>query len=67
MAFAAAPQPADALGRPGVVFGDGRAETSTHVRLESFDGPLALLLALIGTIWQVTLLRLHYKQRSAVC
>src|SRR6266576_2941163 len=33
---------------PAVVFGDGRRpEASTQVRMESFDGPLALLLALI--------------------
>jgi segregation and condensation protein A len=33
---------------PSVVFGEGRRpEASTQVRLESFDGPLALLLALI--------------------
>ena len=30
------------------VFGEGRRpESATHVRLEAFDGPLALLLALI--------------------
>jgi segregation and condensation protein A len=33
---------------PSVVFGPGRRpEAATHVRLEAFDGPLALLLALI--------------------
>ncbi|MGA3056590.1 MAG: segregation/condensation protein A [Candidatus Limnocylindrales bacterium] len=32
---------------PQVVFGDGRVASATHVRLEDFDGPLALLLALI--------------------
>ena len=33
---------------PAVVFGAGRRpEAATQVRLESFDGPLALLLALI--------------------
>ena len=33
---------------PAVVFGEGRhPEASTQVRIESFDGPLALLLALI--------------------
>jgi segregation and condensation protein A len=33
---------------PEVLFGDGRRpESATHVRLESFDGPLALLLSLI--------------------
>ena len=33
---------------PSVAFGDGRRpEAATKVRLESFDGPLALLLALI--------------------
>lgn len=41
----------DALPRPGiaphVAFGDGRVESATRVRLEDFDGPLALLLALI--------------------
>jgi segregation and condensation protein A len=41
----------DALPRPGsapqVAFGDGRVESATNVRLEDFDGPLALLLALI--------------------
>jgi segregation and condensation protein A len=35
-------------GTPAVAFGDGRRpETRTLVRLESFDGPLALLLSLI--------------------
>src|SRR6266550_5118952 len=35
-------------GLPAVVFGAGRRpEASTQVRLEAFDGPLALLLALI--------------------
>ncbi len=38
----------DAPAAPAVVFGAGRRpEASTQVRLESFDGPLALLLALI--------------------
>jgi segregation and condensation protein A len=32
---------------PQVIFGDGRVAGATHVRLEDFDGPLALLLALI--------------------
>jgi segregation and condensation protein A len=32
---------------PEVVFADGLAEKTTHVRIEEFDGPLALLLALI--------------------
>jgi len=33
---------------PAVLFADGRRpEAATHVRLESFDGPLALLLSLI--------------------
>lgn len=32
---------------PEVLLSTGRAETATHVRLEDFDGPLALLLALI--------------------
>ena len=33
---------------PAVVFGEGRRpEASTQIRIESFDGPLALLLALI--------------------
>jgi len=33
---------------PAVIFGEGRRpETATQVRLESFDGPLALLLTLI--------------------
>lgn len=39
------------LPRPGVApqvgFGAGRVESATHVRLEDFDGPLALLLAVI--------------------
>jgi segregation and condensation protein B len=36
------------VAEPTVVFGAGRRpEAATHVRLESFDGPLALLLALI--------------------
>lgn len=30
-----------------MAFGDGRVESATRVRLEDFDGPLALLLALI--------------------
>ena len=34
--------------RPAVVFGEGhRPEAATHVRLDTFDGPLALLLSLI--------------------
>jgi segregation and condensation protein A len=34
--------------QPAVVFGEGRRpETATRVQLEAFDGPLALLLALI--------------------
>jgi segregation and condensation protein A len=42
------PLPAAALGGPPeVAFSSGRAETATHVRLAEFDGPLALLLALI--------------------
>jgi segregation and condensation protein A len=32
---------------PQVVLGEGRVEGTTHVRLEEFEGPLALLLALI--------------------
>ncbi len=32
---------------PEILFGRGRAEASTLVRLDAFDGPLALLLALI--------------------
>ncbi len=32
---------------PEVVFDEGRLETATHVRTGDFDGPLALLLALI--------------------
>ncbi|HJX67944.1 MAG TPA: ScpA family protein [Candidatus Limnocylindrales bacterium] len=32
---------------PQVVLGDGRVEGATHIRLEEFEGPLALLLALI--------------------
>lgn len=32
---------------PEVLFGEGRSEGSTLVRLDAFDGPLALLLALI--------------------
>jgi segregation and condensation protein A len=32
---------------PRVDFGAGRVESSTHVRMTDFDGPLALLLALI--------------------
>ena len=32
---------------PKVVFADGATESVTHVRLEAFDGPLALLLAVI--------------------
>jgi len=38
----------DTSGNPAVVFADGRApETATRVQMESFEGPLALLLALI--------------------
>jgi segregation and condensation protein A len=37
-----------AAAAPAVVFGEGRRpEAATHVQLESFDGPLGLLLALI--------------------
>ena len=47
----AEPTPADsgrAIVAPAVIFGAGRRpEAATQVRLESFDGPLALLLALI--------------------
>jgi len=47
---AAAPRAA-ALARlgsaPEVMFGEGRLERATHVRMGDFDGPLALLLALI--------------------
>lgn len=32
---------------PKVVFADGVSETATHIRLEDFDGPIAMLLALI--------------------
>jgi segregation and condensation protein A len=32
---------------PEVMFGEGRLERATHVRMGDFDGPLALLLALI--------------------
>jgi segregation and condensation protein A len=32
---------------PEVVFDEGRVETATHVRTAGFDGPLALLLAVI--------------------
>jgi segregation and condensation protein A len=32
---------------PTVLFEDGRNESSTHIRWEEFEGPLALLLALI--------------------
>ncbi len=32
---------------PKVVFAEGASETATHIRLEDFDGPIALLLALI--------------------
>jgi segregation and condensation protein A len=40
--------PLAAAGAVEISFGDGRRpEESTHVRLEVFDGPLALLLALI--------------------
>ena len=35
------------LTQPGILFGEGRREGSTLVHLEAFDGPLALLLALI--------------------
>jgi len=34
-------------GGPAVRFGDGRPESSTHVQVATFDGPLALLLSLI--------------------
>ena len=41
----------DALPAPGsaptIIFSDGNHETATHIRLEDFDGPIALLLALI--------------------
>ena len=48
-ALAGAPDGADARSAaPAVRFGDGRRpESSTQVRMESFDGPLALLLTLI--------------------
>jgi segregation and condensation protein A len=32
---------------PEVLFDEGRADAATHVRMSDFDGPLALLLALI--------------------
>jgi segregation and condensation protein A len=32
---------------PEIAFGDGVADRATHVKLDEFDGPLALLLALI--------------------
>ena len=32
---------------PEVLFEDGRAAAATHIRMEDFEGPLALLLALI--------------------
>ncbi len=38
------PRPGSA---PEVVFGKGLVESATHVKLDSFDGPLALLLAVI--------------------
>ena len=45
---ATAPVPTAPWPAPAVVFGAGRRpEAATQVRLESFDGPLALLLALI--------------------
>ena len=34
-------------GTPAVRIGDGRPDSSTHVQVATFDGPLALLLALI--------------------
>jgi segregation and condensation protein A len=34
-------------GAPQVLFGDGRNGTGAHIRWEEFEGPLALLLALI--------------------
>ena len=41
-------EPAPQLGGPAVVFGEGRRpEAATRVQLETFDGPLGLLLALI--------------------
>ncbi len=39
--------PPPSAAAPAVRLGKGRPETSTHVRLGDFDGPLALLLALI--------------------
>ncbi|MBA2718695.1 MAG: segregation/condensation protein A [Chloroflexi bacterium] len=46
MAEAAVAEPRSAA--PAIVFGAGRRpESATQVRIESFDGPLALLLALI--------------------
>ncbi len=43
----AIPDPATAMG-PAVRFGEGRRpETATHVQVAEFEGPLALLLALI--------------------
>jgi segregation and condensation protein A len=50
MAFSSAEASAAtvAAGGPAVVFGEGRRpEAATTVRIESFDGPLALLLTLI--------------------
>jgi segregation and condensation protein A len=38
------PRPGSA---PEVVFAEGRVESTTHVKLDAFDGPLALLLAVI--------------------
>jgi len=32
---------------PEIVFEDGRVEIATHIRMDEFEGPLALLLALI--------------------
>ncbi len=39
--------PTPAMAAPTIVFSDGARETATHIRLEDFDGPIALLLALI--------------------
>jgi segregation and condensation protein A len=38
------PRPGSA---PEVAFAEGRVESTTHVKLDAFDGPLALLLAVI--------------------
>ncbi|HEU6440362.1 MAG TPA: hypothetical protein VFC12_07980, partial [Terriglobales bacterium] len=38
------PRPGSA---PEVAFAEGMVESTTHVRLDAFDGPLALLLAVI--------------------